>query len=89
MNKLILIAFFVLAQNRDIIIDEPNISLVRSEINYVIDGGCLLETWASNDAGVTPGHSIKPFNGARCNTARTAATKQANLDYQVGDGTQP
>lgn len=89
MKTLYVVAMLALGQSRTIVVDEPGITLLKSEIGYLPDAGCTILTYASNDAGVIAATSAKPFNGSRCTTARTAATKQANLDLGVGDGTQP
>jgi hypothetical protein len=77
------------AQDRTLTVRESGVVLVGAEVRFVPDGGCAFIALAANDAGVDVVPAAYPFNGARCTTVRNAALKAANLDLQVGDGTQP
>lgn len=69
---------------------EVSITVRSASVEFRPDGGCLVYAFANS--GV-PGFAVEskpyPFNGARCNVARTAALAAAKLDFGTGDGGLP
>lgn len=84
----LLVAELALAQDRSVTVSEASVSLVKAELSFPSDGGCLVTVWV-NALPDLQSPQPRAFNGARCNVVRNAALAAAKLDQGVGDGGLP
>ena len=88
-----LAASAAIAQDRFELLRESNVVATEMRCVFVSDGGCLINGIgaATYDGGmrvVIESESL-PFNGARCNALRDAATKAVKREMKVGNGGVP